>query len=87
MRIRQRKTCKRVAAICWEVWKRRNHFVWNNKRTEASQLVSSARQCVAWFKVAVSVTDSDSPETYRSRCINRVSADTQNKMIKIPKYY
>ena len=34
-------------------------------------------QSLPWFKVAVSVTDSDSPETYRSRCIGRVSADTQ----------
>ena len=41
----------------------------------------------SWFKVAVSVTDSDGPETYRSRCIGRVSADTQNKMIKIFKNY
>ena len=42
---------------------------------------------ISWFKVAVSVTDSDGPETYRSRCIGRVSADTQNKMIKIFKNY
>ena len=41
----------------------------------------------AWFKVAVSVTDSDSPETYWSRCISRISADMQNKMIKIFKNY
>ena len=41
----------------------------------------------AWFKVAVSVIGSDSPETYRLRCIDRVSADTQNKVIKIPKNY
>ena len=34
-----------------------------------------------WFKVAISVTDSDGLETYRSRCIGLVSADTQNKMI------
>ena len=41
-----------------------------------------------WFKVAVSVTaDSDGPETYLSRCIGRISADTQNKVIKIPKNY
>ena len=36
-----------------------------------------------WFNVAISVTESDGPETYRSWCIGRVSADTQNKMIKI----
>ena len=29
-----------------------------------------------WFKVAVSVTDSEGPETYRSRCIGLISADT-----------
>ena len=40
-----------------------------------------------WFKIAVSVTNSDGPETYRSRCIDRVSADTQNKMIKIFKIF
>ena len=40
-----------------------------------------------WFKVAVSVIDSDGPETYRSRCIGRVSADTQNEMNKIFKNY
>ena len=37
----------------------------------------------SWFKIAVSVIDSDDPETYRSRCIGHVSTDTQNKMIKI----
>ena len=41
----------------------------------------------AWFKVAVSITDLDGPETYWSRCIGQVSADTQNKMIKIFKNY
>ena len=40
-----------------------------------------------WFKVAVSVIDSNSPETYQSRCIGCVSADTQNRMIKISKNY
>ena len=39
------------------------------------------------FKIAVSVVDSDGPETYRSRCIVRVSADTQNKMINYFKNY
>ena len=42
---------------------------------------------VAWFKVAASVTDSDGPESYRSRCIGRVSVDTQNKMSNIFKNY
>ena len=30
----------------------------------------------AWFKVAVSVIDSEDPEAYRSRCIGLVSDDT-----------
>ena len=42
---------------------------------------------ILWFKVAVSVIDSDDPETYRSWCIDRVSADTQNEMNKIFKNY
>ena len=29
-----------------------------------------------WFKVAVSVTDSEGPEAYRSQCIGLVSGDT-----------
>ena len=33
-------------------------------------------EALTWFKDAVSVTYSDGPETYRSRCIGRVSADT-----------
>ena len=44
-------------------------------------------QFSAWFKVVVSIIDSDDPETYRSRCIGHVSADTQNKMSKIFKNY
>ena len=30
----------------------------------------------AWFKVAVSVTDSEGPEVYWSQCIGLVSSDT-----------
>nr|CAN72356.1 hypothetical protein VITISV_013581 [Vitis vinifera] len=30
----------------------------------------------AWFKVAVSVTDSEGPEVYRSQCIGLVSGET-----------
>ena len=48
---------------------------------------SSSSSSMPWFKVAVSVTDSDGLETYRSRCIGRVSADTQKKKIKIFKNY
>ena len=47
----------------------------------------SSRPPGSWFKVMVSVTDSDDPKTYWSRCISRVSTDTQNKMIKIFKNY
>ena len=36
-----------------------------------------AEDIAAWFKIAVSVTDSDGPETYRSWYIGRVSADMQ----------
>ena len=42
---------------------------------------------LSWFKVTILVTNSDDPKTYQSRCIGHVSADTQNKMIKIPKNY
>ena len=41
----------------------------------------------AWFKVAVSVIDSEGSETYRSRCIGLVSANTQLKMKKLKKIY
>ena len=34
------------------------------------------QQFSAWFKVAVSIIDSDGPETHRLRCIGRVSVDT-----------
>ena len=43
---------------------------------EKLPLVHSLQQPQPWFKVAVSITDSDSPEAYRSRCIDRVSTDT-----------
>ena len=51
---------------------------------EHKQIYSSHR---SWFKVAVSITDSDGPETYRSRCIDQISVDTQNKMIFMLKNY
>ena len=38
-----------------------------------------------WFKDAVSIINSESPKTYRSRCIGLVSADTQLKMKKLKK--
>ena len=56
-------------------------WIKQNRKPTEQLLVKS------WFKVAVSVTDSDGPQTYRSRCIDRISADMQNKMIKIFKNY
>ena len=41
----------------------------------------------SWFKITVSIVDSDGPKMYRLRCIDRVPADMQNKMIKIFKNY
>ena len=45
------------------------------------KIVFLEREERTWFKVAVSVIDSDGPETYRSRI------GSQNKMIKIFKNY
>ena len=39
-------------------------------------------QLLPWFKVAVSVTDLEGPEVYRSRCIGLVLGDTLNKLIR-----
>ena len=50
-------------------------------------LMCTSKVLCAWFKVTVSVIESDGLETYRSRCIGHVSTDTQNQMIKIFKNY
>ena len=36
----------------------------------------AGRQLLPWFKVAVSVTDLEGPEAYRSQCISLVLGDT-----------
>ena len=42
------------------------------------------RQCVSdpWFKVAVSVIDSEGHEAYWSQCLGSTSDETQNKIIR-----
>ena len=61
--------------------KKKKTFVSTNLQWENDNY---ARRYSSWFKVAVSVTDSDGPETYNGR---GVSVDTQNKMIEIFKNY
>ena len=39
-------------------------------------LMCTSKVPCAWFKVTVSITESDGLETYQSRCIDRVSTDT-----------
>ena len=41
--------------------------------------VNAGSKVCPWFKVAVSVTDSDGPEMYQSQCIGRVSIDTKKR--------
>ena len=46
---------------------------------------------IAWFKVTVSIIDSNGHKAYRSWCLGSALGDTQNKIIrnfkKLSKYY
>ena len=35
-----------MAVICWEVWNKRNQFIWNKKKLEDAFVLFSARQSI-----------------------------------------
>ena len=50
------KKIKEAVAICWAVWRNRNDFFWNREVNSNSQVLQLARQMVAQWQQAHSIT-------------------------------